>query len=562
MLFSLHIENIALIRTLDIPFSAGFTAFTGETGAGKSIILDSIALLFGNRFQKELIRTGESTAFVEALFSDLSPSCLARCEELGVIPDEDGYVSVSRTVSLDGKSVCRVGTRHVPSSLLKELGAFLINIHGQHDNQDLLKKEKHLSLLDAYALPQNEFSAYSALYREYKDTKKELESLTLDNAQKERMIETLRYQIGEIAAMKLKPDEEDKLLEEKKKLSNREKITENALGAYTALSDGALSATEQIDTALSHLTALAKVTDDAFDLIERLKSAKSEVYDIAETLHDMVSDTDESPSARLDRIEQRLYDIQRLRRKYGATVSDVLAYLADAEKQLSDLELSDLRTDELTKKCAALEKELSHAAEALTNARQNASRRLESAIEEQLTYLEMPGARFRVQRQSTDFSPTGCDDVEFYVLLNAGSDFLPLNKTASGGELSRLMLAIKSVFAARDGTETLIFDEIDTGISGKTSRRIGIKLKETSLGAQVMCVTHSAQIASLADTHFFVSKKEKDGSTETAVCSLTGDERIEETARILSGIHVSDAARKTASELIDGTFDRDNTSKN
>ena len=550
MLESIHIENIALIRKLDISLAEGFSAFTGETGAGKSIIIDSIGALCGNRVSKELIRAGEEYALVEGIFSGLSEETVSRMDELGIEPDEDGLLYISRRLSADGKSVCRINAKQVPSSLLKELSAFLVNIHGQHDNQDLLRREKHLSILDKYATCEKELNAYGDAYSEYKALKKEYDSISDDDAEKQRTIEMLEFQIDEIASLKLKPDEEDELTSEKKRLSNIEKISENALTAYGALFGDNLSAVENIDKALGCITNLAKMTDEADEYLDRLEKARSEIYDIAESVRDMAGDSEENPSARLDRIEKRLYDIYKLKRKYGPDVPSILEYLENARKRLSDIELSDIRAAELEEKIKVSGEKLKTAAKALTAVRTKAAAKLKTEIERELEFLEMGKVKFSADIKPKDFSYDGADDMEFMVQSNTGLPFSPLSKTASGGELSRLMLAIKSVIAKKDGIETVIFDEVDTGISGKTSRRIGIKLLETSKSSQVMCVTHSAQIASLADSHFLVSKSEKDGTTYTSVSLLDDDERINETARIISGINVTENARNAASELI------------
>ena len=312
-----------------------------------------------------------------------------------------------------------------------------------------------------------------------------------------------------------------------------------------------LSAAENADKALSCLANLAKMTDGMDEFIERLEKARSEIYDIAESLHDIAGDAEENPSARLDKIEQRLYDIYKLKRKYGHTVEDILAYRESAEKRLSDLELSDVRASELEKELQKAEVELKMAAKELTDARTSAGERLKAEIEKEFEFLEMNKVRFAVQILPKEPETNGADDIEFMVRTNVGLPFSPLAKTASGGELSRIMLAIKSVIAKKDGVETVIYDEVDVGISGKTSRRIGIKLLQSSRFSQVMCVTHSAQIASLADAHFLVSKTEKDGSTVTSVHSLSREERIDETARIIAGIDITSSARAAAAELID-----------
>ena len=551
MLESIHIENIALIKQLDISFNKGFSAFTGETGAGKSIIIDSIGVICGSRAQKELIRNGCDYAIAEAVFSDLTGQSLARFEELGITPDEDGYLYISRKLTADGKSVCRINSRQVPSSLLREISAFLINIHGQHDNQDLLKKEKHISILDSYIDNDEIYNEYYVIYEKYTSLKKELENISTDDAEKARTVEMLKYQIEEIDSLKLKPDEEDKLLSEKKRLLNKEKITDNASAVYAQLFAGNMSAVENIDNAISRLNKLSEMCNNLEEYIDRLQSARSEIYDIAEYINDLIGDSDEDCSATLDRVEKRLYDIYKLKRKYGPDVPSILEYLSNAKERLSGLEMSDVKIAELQESLSLTEKELSHASLRLTEQRKAGAKQLKDEIEAEFAFLDMPKVAFSVEINSKDFASDGADEIEFFVRTNTGLPFLPLAKTASGGELSRIMLAIKSVIAKKDGVETVIYDEVDTGISGKTSRSIGIKLLQTSRDAQVMCVTHSAQIASLADSHFKVSKQEVDGTTLTNVKLLDIEERIDETARIISGIDITDSSKKAAKELIE-----------
>lgn len=551
MLESIHIENIALIKKLDISFSKGFSAFTGETGAGKSIIVDSIGAICGSRLNKELIRSGADYALTEAMFTDITAQTLERCQELGVSPDEDGCLFISRKITSDGKSVCRINSKQVPSSLLKELSSFLVNIHGQHDNQDLLKKEKHISILDAYDGSESLRDNYLEIYNNYKSLKHEKELLVQDELEKQRTIEMLKFQIEEISSLKLKNGEEEELASEKKKLSNIEKITENASNAYGALFANNLSAIENVDRALSHISTLAKINDGMDNLLERLENARAEIYDVAEILHDIEGESEDNPSAKLDRIEKRLYDIYKLKRKYGPDIPTILEYLDKIQTRLSELEFSEIREKELESKLAESSKQLKESAIKLSVKRKAAAEKLQTEIENELKFLEMEKVRFKVSITEKEFSSDGCDNVEFLVQTNVGLPFSPLAKTASGGELSRIMLAIKSVIAKKDGVETLIFDEVDTGISGKTSRRIGIKLLQTSRFSQVMCVTHSAQIASLADSHYLVSKAEENMTTITSVKLLKNDDRVAETARIISGINITDSAKKAALELIE-----------
>ena len=550
MLQSIHIENIAIIKQIDIDFSGGFTAFTGETGAGKSIIVDSIGLLCGHRASKDLIRNGEDYALVDAVFSSLSEDSVSKLAESGIAPDEDGCLYVSRRITADGKSVCRVNSRQISPSVLIDISAFLINIHGQHDNQDLLNNEKHIAILDSYADILPLLNDYKVNYNKYCDIKKQISDLSLDNAEKEREIDMLKFQIEEISALKLKPDEEEALLSEKKKLSNLEKVCESASGAYSALYGDGINAVTCVDKAISMLDGLSKVMDGTEIYNERLNQARSEIYDVAEYIREIAENAEESPAAKLDKIEQRLYDIYKLKRKYGPTVSDILAFCEKAESRLSELETNGETVAKLEEQLKEVQAKTEKSAKSLHDARVTSAKVLDEKIENELEFLEMQNVEFKTSIEQKDFSSDGTDKIEFFVKTNAGLPFSPLSKTASGGELSRLMLAIKSVISEKDGVETLIFDEVDTGISGKTSRRIGIKLLQTSKYSQVMCVTHSAQIASLADSHFLVSKSEKDGVTYTSCRLLSSDERINETARIISGINITDTARAAATELI------------
>ena len=553
MLESIHIENIALIKNIDISFSPSFSAFTGETGAGKSIIIDSIGVICGNRVSKELIRTGESSAVVEAIFDNISERSLRKCAELGVSPDEDGYIYVSRTVSADGKGVVRINSKQVPLSLLREVSPFLINIHGQHDNQELLIKEKHRGILDRYSENSSLLDEYRTAFEKYCSLKRELDSVNTDETEKARRIEMLKFQINDIASLKLKPGEEDKLLAEKKKLTNIEKISRNASVVYDMLyGDGSgISACDGIDHAIEALNQLAKVADGMDEFIDRLSGMRSDIMDIAETVHDMAGETTADPAVLLDRLEQRLDDIGKAKRKYGSSEEEILEFLEKAKSELSEVEQSGHRTKELKILLVKSAEELKNTAKKLTDCRRKCADEMTEQIESELEYLEMSKVKFMVSIKEKPFSRDGADDIEFFVRTNSGQDFLPLCKTASGGELSRIMLAIKSVIAKKDSVDTLIFDEVDTGISGKTSRRIGIKLSQIARFSQVLCVTHSAQIASLASTHFLVSKSDDGDSTYTAVKALGKDERIEETARIIAGIDITDSARDAARELIE-----------
>ncbi len=554
MLSSVHIENIALIKSIDIDLNGGFTAFTGETGAGKSIVIDSIGMACGARVNKDIIRNGENEARVEALFSDISPLALKKCEELGLKADEDGCIFITRTLTIDGKNTVSVNGKKIPLSLLKEFAPLLINIHGQHDNADLINPEKHLDILDEFAENDKEFLAYTTKYNEYCDINNKIASLTVDDMEKKRQIDMLKFQIEEIQSAKLKPDEEEKLKVEKNRLRYGEKINKNSLNCYNCLygAESGHSAIDNIERAISAMDALDGIVEGSVQLSERLETVKYELIDIAETALEYVDDSTEDPTQALDRIESRLDKIKKLCSRYGADISAVLRYCDDCEAKLNEMETSEEQINILQKQKDSIEKELKTLAIALSDTRKKASVRLSGGIENVLTYLDMKSANFKTEFVLyEDFTPYGLEKVEFFIKTNNGEGFHPLAKTASGGELSRVMLAIKSVLAEKDGAETLIFDEIDTGISGSTSRKIGIKLKELASKKQVLCVTHSAQVASLSNIHCKISKASEGDRTVTSVTVLNYDERIREIARIISGMDISEASLVSARELIE-----------
>ncbi len=555
MLINVHIENVALIKSLDIPFPQGFSAFTGETGAGKSIVIDAIGMACGARIGKEILRTGEKEARVEALFCDLSERAKKRLGESEIYPDEDGNVFVVRTLNEDGKSTVSVNGKRIPLTLLRAAASALVNIHGQHDNADLLDDEKHSSILDAFAGNVSQRSLYAERYEKYRAVEKALQGAALDDKEKKRRIDILKFQIGEIKDAKLKDGEEEKLQAERNRLRHSEKINKNASVCYSLLYESAsgLSAVDSVERAGSAMRALSDVIPEAAALSERLESVKYELIDIAETANDFVDDVGD-PTAALDRIEARLEKISRLCSRYGADIKEVNAFCAACEKELSDIELSEERKGELEKELTAAKEELSAAAKELYESRLKAAKALSKKIEEELSYLDMRSARFDVRfTPYGTFSPNGAEKAEFLIRTNSGEGFHSLSKTASGGELSRVMLALKSVLSDKEGADTLIFDEIDTGISGSTSRKIGRKLRALAVGKQVFCVTHSAQVASLSDCHFKIEKHAEGDRTVTTVQRLSDEEKVREIARIISGMDITDAALRSAKELIERT---------
>ena len=564
MLDTLHIENIAVVREADITLGRGFTVLTGETGAGKSIIIDAINLLLGARPQRDLIRSGETTAVASAVFTDIPETLAAQMTDAGLRLDEDGGLFLQRAVQADGKASTRIGGRPVSVSTQKEFIGALIAIHGQHDNQQFLRPEMHIRYLDDFAGIEALLDDYTVLYHEYNEIRAKIRSLQKNEQEKARMAELLKYQIADIDAGKLKPKEEELLLAKRTKIRNAEKIAKQVKTILHALyrSEKGYSAMEQLDRAITALDGMSEIMPEAAAFSEKLSEFRYEIEDIAGTVQAYAEDDEGDPTVLLDKIEGRLETISKLKKKYGATVEEVLAYRAKAFSDLDDITLSDEKIAALKEQLSQKEKELTLSAEQLTAARKAAGKTLSVRIMEELRFLDMEKVRFEVgitplsgengDGEMTRFGTRGCDNVEFLISTNPGEPLKPLDKIASGGELSRIMLAAKCVMAASEQISTMIFDEVDTGVSGKTSQKIGIKLKELGkTGCQVICVTHSAQIAALADAHLYISKHEVDGRVETSVRPLDEDGRIGELSRIIGGIEITDAIRATARELLE-----------
>lgn len=560
MLTSLHIENIAVIKSADIDFSKGFTVLTGETGAGKSIIIDSIGLILGAKQSRELIRSGEESAEVSAIF-ELEPETSKQLASLGLSPDEDGMLMITRTVSSSGKSSVRINGRSIPLSLLRSAASCLIGIHGQHDNIALLDPERHIYILDEYAGVSAELAAYEKSYDRFCELTRRIAELSKNEREKAQRIEFLKFQIDEIESAKLRPDEEEILIKKRSQLQNREQVTKLSKLVYSALyqNEKGTAALDKVRRSMKALDALAPVIPEAEELSARLEAITYELEDIALTAEAFADESDGDPTKLLDKLETRLDTIARLERKFGDTIPDILAYLEKAEAELETIETSEEKLADCIAEREAILPILSAQGSELSERRIEAARSLEKKIIEELSYLDMKGISFSagVKRRAetpdgSEFSRRGVDDVEFLISTNKGEPLKPLAKIASGGELSRIMLAIKSVLADRDRIGTLIFDEVDTGVSGKTSQKIGIKLRDLSIsgGSQVLCVTHSAQIAALADNHFLISKREVGGRISTSVSPLDTDGRVREIARIMGGINITDKLIETAREMI------------
>ena len=558
MLSSLHIENVAVIKSVDIDFEGGFVAMTGETGAGKSIILDSINLLLGKKAERDLIRHGEERAMVSGLFFSLNKTVTDALAASGISPDEDGALLIQRTISADGHSAVKINGRAVSLSVLKTISPFLVAIHGQSDTQALVDAEKQLEMLDIYADNAEILTRYSKEYDELLKIRAELAELKAKLGERERMIEILRYQIEDIESAKLEDGEEDALIEKKLKIKNSEKISKNAGFVFKALRGSEKgSVSFLIDRSITALDQISDVVPNFADYSEKLRDILYQVTDISEEVYAVYSDIDEDPEESLNKIESRLAKIAKLKRKYGATEREILDFKEKCESELYELENSDNVINELIDKEKHIYDKARALAEEIHSRRADSAKILDTEVKNALEFLDMPKVVFYTSIKE-DFkggelvlNKWGADLVEFFISPNRGAEAKPLSKIASGGELARVMLALKSTLADKNSISTLIFDEIDAGVSGKTARKIGIKMHELSASAQIFSVTHSAQIASLADMHFLISKKDTGSGVETEVSLLEREGRIAELSRILGGIAVTEAQKNAAIDMLD-----------
>lgn len=547
MLSLLHIENIAVIEQADISFDKGFNVLTGETGAGKSIVIDAISAILGQRAYRDMIRTGTSKASVRAVFTKV-PN-FPWFEENGVEYDEETVIR--RDIFLDGKNVCRVNGTLVTVAILHKLGIQLINIHGQHDSASLFDEENHLRFLDAFADNGGLLADYREKFAAVSELRRQIDRMTMDEGEKLRRMETLKYQIAEIEKADLKSGEDEVLEQRRKLLQNSEKLSQGLEEASEALlggddSDGAAALLAQAAYALSRI---ARYSDDYTGFQERLTDLKYQVQDIADEVRDSLDELSYSADE-LETIEARLDIIHRLRRKYGADCDEILAYLDKAQKELDEIEFADDRVEQLKKKLAKQEKQAWDAALALRKNRQEQGAVMAEKILSELSQLDMPRVQFQCRFRETELTSEGADAVAFYLSANAGEDLKPLSKVASGGELARIMLSMKNVLAEKDAVDTLIFDEVDTGVSGRAAQRIAEKLKSLAKHKQVLCVTHLPQLAALADTHMLIAKSEHDGRTYTTVTPLDRKGRAMELARIIGGAHITETTLKSAEEML------------
>ena len=547
MLSLLHIENIAVIERADIAFNPGFNVLTGETGAGKSIVIDAISAILGERAYRDMIRTGEGKASVRAVFTGV-PECSWFADN-GVPYDPETVIS--REVYLDGKNVCRVNGTLVSVSILRKLGIQLINIHGQHDSASLFDEENHLAFLDAFADNESLREDYGEKYAAVARLRKEIDSLTMDESEKLRRMETLKYQIAEIEKAELEPGEDEALEARRKLLQNAEKLSSGLNEAAQCLyggddTDGAAGLMAQAEYALGRLL---RFSDSFSGLHDRVADLMYQVQDVAEEVRD-TRDSLNYSADELEQIEERLDTIHKLRRKYGVTCQDILDYLDKAKKELDEIEFADDHLERLKGKLQKAEKAAWDAALALRENRKQASDALSKRILTELSQLDMPKVQFSCQFRELELTASGADAVAFYMTANAGEALKPLSKVASGGELARIMLAMKNVLAEKDQVATLIFDEVDTGVSGRAAQKVAEKLRSVAAHKQVLCVTHLPQLAALATTHLLIAKSERQGRTYTTVTPLDFEGRKRELARIMGGASITETTLKSAEEML------------
>ena len=547
MLSTLHIENIAVIEEAEIEFDRGFNVLTGETGAGKSIVIDAISAILGERASREMIRTGAAKAFVSAIFTDVPQ--LSWFEENQVPFDRE--LSVTREIYADGKNSCRVNGRPVTVTTLRRLGTQLIQIHGQNDSQQLFDEATHIGYLDLFAHDEALLDACRQAYDKVSAVRQEIRRLSMDESEKLRLVETLKFQIDEIERAELQSGEEDELLERRKVLQNAEKLTDAMEAAVSALygdetSDGAAA---MIANAAHALERVSRVSDEMRQLSGKLNDLMYTAQDIADELRDKKDDLTYSADE-LEQIEERLDTLHKLKRKYGGSVEDVIAFCEKAKRQLDEVEFASDRIEQLQKKLSALQTAMQEKGMALSAARKMAAEKLQAAISSELMQLDMPKIQFVCEFSAQQPQENGLDAVRFLMSANVGESLRPLSKVASGGELARIMLAMKNVLAAEDSVGTMIFDEVDAGVSGRAAQKVAYKLWTVAKGRQVLCVTHLPQIAAMADTEFTVEKRVENGRTYTSVLRLDIAGRRQELARLTGGSMITKTTLAGAAELL------------
>lgn len=550
MLCEITIENVAVIEKATASFSSGFTALTGETGAGKSILIDSINMILGNRASRDIIRSGADKAKIWARFDKLANVTRKLLEQAGYEPEEE--LLLYREVSLDGKSQCRINGAPATAAMLRDICAELVNIHGQHDNHSLLNPANHLQVLDAYAQNRPLLEDYRHTYEELVSVRKAMQALEIDETEKVRKTELLRYELDEIEKAELAIGEEEELLERRNVVLNSQNILQLLQSSYLLLNGGEedTGASVLLSGAAEQVEALATYLPEFAPTAEALRDMYYTAAEVASDIQSRLAEQEYGEDS-IEFIEQRLDTIYRLKQRYGQSVEEILQYVDEAREQLSGFESSEERLRALQSQKAALRETATQKAAALTRARSQAFERMNEEIAGALAHLNMPGITFALQRDDIEFGPNGCDSIAFFISTNPGEVPKPLSKITSGGELARIMLAIKSVLADRDQLPTVIYDEIDTGVSGLAAGRIGEMMRKTAKGGrQVICVTHTAQIAAHADMHLLIDKQTDGVRTYTSIEELDAAGRVDELARIISGDKVTDIARANAKELL------------
>lgn len=558
MLAELSIKNFAIIESLSVSFEKGLTVLTGETGAGKSIIIDAVHLLAGARGSSEFVRYGEKRAELEGLFliDNNKHPVYAKCEENG-IDVSDGMIILRRDLSSAGKSVCRINGKLVTIAILREVGQYLVDIHGQHDNQELMNEENHINLLDQYGGKKviQAIDVYAELYKSFEMLRKKMAQLSENEQEMAHRLDLLQFQLEEIETAELQPNEDERLQEEKNQISNYEKIYDSLQNSYSSL-HGEHRGLDWVGHAMSNLDDIGSINPSLKDLSESISNAYYLLEDLSYQVRNELESLEFDPE-RLNSVESRLNEINHLKRKYGQSVEEILTYSAKIADEIDTIKNRDSHLHNLQKELNSLLQDLSVEAENVTSIRKGFADVLTDEIHRELKELYMERTTFDVKfstkltsSKELKYSSTGIDDVEFYLSTNPGEPVKPLSKTASGGELSRIMLAMKSIFSQHQGITSIIFDEVDTGVSGRVAQAIAEKIYRVSIGSQVLCITHLPQVAAMADTHLYIAKETKSGRTKTNVRPLEETEKISEIGRMIAGVEVTELSKEHAKELL------------
>jgi DNA repair protein RecN (Recombination protein N) len=565
LLAELSIKNFAIIESLAISFEKGLTVLTGETGAGKSIIIDAIHLLVGGRGSAEFVRHGTAKAEIEGLFllDEHNHACFEKAEQFG-IEIQDGMVVLRRDITINGKSICRVNGKLVTLAILREIGQTLIDIHGQHEHQDLMNQDRHLSLLDQYggARIEQALTEYQALFDKYINLKKQLDKLTENEQQMAHRLDLIQFQLDEIRAADLTPNEDHQLMEERMKIANFEKIYNSLQDAYNAL-HGERRGLDWIGLAMNHTEEISNLESTYQEIAETVSNSFYQLEDISYKIRQQLDLLEYDPQ-RLDFIETRLNEINHLKRKYGQTVEEILTYAAEIEDEIDTIQNRDTHVTKIKQQLDSIAKDLLVEANNVSHLRKQLAETLVENIHRELKELYMAKTVFHVEfskrtgsfddlvldGEPVKFSREGIDVVEFYISTNPGEPLKPLAKVASGGELSRIMLALKSIFSKHQGVTSIIFDEVDTGVSGRVAQAIGEKIYRISSDSQVLCISHLPQVAAMADTHLFISKEVVGERTKTSVKPLTATEKVREISRMIAGVEITDLTKEHAKELL------------